>query len=158
MTPEHQVNTEQASDGQSARLRIGIVRALYHEDKTERMLEIAENEADERGMEVSQVLEVPGAHDVALAAKRLLKNDGVDGIVILGIVVKGATDHDEVIAHNISKQLMELSCKYEKPVGFGIMGPNISWAEAEDRIESYAMQAVDAVYDTHQELRKLQRL
>ncbi len=136
-------------------MNIGIVRALYHEDKTQRMLDVARDEAEKRDMNVKHVIEVPGAHDVALAVKQMMRKDTIDGIVTLGIVIKGSTDHDDVIAQNISKQLMEMSCKYEKPVGFGIMGPNISWAQAEDRIESYATQAVDAVYDTHNELQKL---
>lgn len=136
-------------------MRIGIVRALYHSDYTEQMTEVAVEEAEHRDMDVAHVIEVPGAHDVALAVKQLMRKDRIDGVVVLGIVIKGSSAHDEVIAHNISKQLMELSCKFEVPVGFGIMGPNISWAQAEERIESYAKQAVDAVYDTHQELQKI---
>jgi 6,7-dimethyl-8-ribityllumazine synthase len=136
-------------------MNIGIVRALYHEAKTGEMLDVARDEAAKRGMDVKHVIEVPGAHDVALAVKQLMRKDMIDGVVVLGIVIKGATDHDAVIAQNISKQLMEMSCKYEKPVGFGIMGPNISWAQAEDRIGPYARQAVDAVYDTNNELQKL---
>ncbi len=136
-------------------MNIGIVRALYHEDYTQQMLDKAREEAEERGMNVEHVVEVPGAHDVAVAVKKLLAKETIDGVVVLGIVIKGGTDHDEVIAHNISKQLMELTCEYEKPVGFGIMGPNISWAQAEKRIDHYAENAVDAVYDSHNELKDL---
>lgn len=136
-------------------MNIGIVRALYHEDYTQQMVETAKTEAQDRGMTVDHVVEVPGAHDVAVAAKELLQKKKIDGVVALGVVIKGGTDHDEVIMQNVSKQLMELACDYEKPVGFGIMGPNLSWAQAEQRLESYATQAVDAVYDTHHELQRL---
>lgn len=136
-------------------MRIGIVRALYHEQYTQKMLDVAQREAERLGMDVQHVIEVPGAHDVAVAAKKLMEKDDIHGVITLGIVIKGGTDHDDVIASNVSKQLMELACEYEKPVGFGIMGPNISWAQAEQRIESYSKQAVDAVFDTHQELQKL---
>lgn len=136
-------------------MNIGIVRALYHEDYTQQMLDVARDEAQKCGMTVEHVVEVPGAHDVPVAAKTLLEQDDINGVAVLGIVIKGGTDHDEVIAHNVSKQLMELSCQFEKPVGFGIMGPNISWAQAEQRIEHYAAGAVNAVYDSHNALKDL---
>lgn len=137
-------------------MQIGIVRARYHEEYTEEMLDTAQDQAEQRDITVSEVVEVPGAHDIPVAAKTLLAQDDIDGVAVLGIVIKGGTDHDDVIAYNLSKQLMELSCKHEKPVGFGVMGPNLSWAQAEQRTESYARQAVNAVHDTQRSIQHLQ--
>ncbi|MFB6166884.1 MAG: 6,7-dimethyl-8-ribityllumazine synthase [Candidatus Nanohaloarchaea archaeon] len=133
-------------------MRIGIVRARFNEEYTEEMLEAAERKADELGLEVAEVVEVPGSHEVPLAASKLLERDDIDGLAVVGAVIKGATDHDEVIAHNVSKQLLELSTDHGKPVGLGIIGPNVSWSQVEKRTESYAEKAVEAVKDTFEEL------
>jgi len=50
-----------------------------------------------------------------------------------------------VIAYAIAKKLMDLSCEYGKPVSLGISGPNITWQQAEKRIEEYSTRAVDSV-------------
>lgn len=136
-------------------MNIGIVRALFNNDITEAMLTVAEEEADALDLNVVHVLEVPGAHDVALATQKLLQQNRVHGVVALGALIKGATDHDEILAETLAEQLMTLSCEHRKPIGFGIVGPNVSREQAEERVEKYAEQAVKAVYDTHNELKDL---
>ncbi len=95
---------------------------------------------------------MPGSHELPVATARLLQRDDIDGVAVLGAVITGGTDHDAVIAHNVSKQLLELSCDHGKPVGFGVIGPNVSWAQVTQRTEEYAAGAVDAVADTHDAL------
>lgn len=133
-------------------MRIGIVRAFFNEAYTEEMLEAATKEANKLGIQIKYIVEVPGAHEIPIATKKLLKKDDVDGVATLGTVIKGSTDHDEILCKNVSKQLLEISCKYEKPVGLGIIGPNASWSQVEERTEAYAEKSVDAVYDCLNEL------
>lgn len=136
-------------------MRIGIVRARFNEKYTREMLETAEQRARERDLEVVEVVNVPGSHEVPVAAEKLLARDDIDGVVALGAVIRGGTDHDEVIAHNVSKELLELSTRHGKPVGFGIIGPGVSWAQVAKRTDRYAEGAVDAVADTHGELEEI---
>lgn len=133
-------------------IRIGIIRARFNEQYTEEMLSAAKEYASEQDIEVATVVEVPGSHEVPLAAKRLLKQDDIDGVVAVGVIITGATDHDQVLGYNVSKQLLELSCDFEKPVGLGIIGPGVSWAQVEKRTVDYAERAVDAVKETYEEL------
>ncbi|MDY6768953.1 MAG: 6,7-dimethyl-8-ribityllumazine synthase [Candidatus Nanohaloarchaea archaeon] len=133
-------------------MNIGIVRAAFNEDYTDEMLTAAEERAEERGLDVATVVTVPGTHEVPVAAEKLLSRDDIDGVVALGAVIKGATDHDAVICYNVSKQLLELSCDHGKPVGMGIIGPGVSWSQVEQRTADYARRAVDAVQETKEAL------
>nr|EGQ40925.1 MAG: 6,7-dimethyl-8-ribityllumazine synthase [Candidatus Nanosalinarum sp. J07AB56] len=128
-------------------MNIAVVRAEFNQQYTDEMLEAAQNKIEEAEAELRETVEVPGVHEIPLAAARLLRREDIDGVVALGAVIEGATDHDQVIAQNVSKQLIELSCEEEKPVGYGVIGPGVSWAQVEQRTEQYAEEAVEAVVD-----------
>ncbi|MFB6295040.1 MAG: 6,7-dimethyl-8-ribityllumazine synthase [Candidatus Nanohaloarchaea archaeon] len=136
-------------------MKIGIVRAEFNEEYTAEMLDAAEERAADLGLDVATVVTVPGTHEVPVATDKLLSRDDIDAVVTLGAVIKGATDHDAVICYNVSKQLLELSCEYGKPVGMGIIGPDVSWSQVEQRTEGYAKRAVEAVKDTREALDSL---
>lgn len=136
-------------------MNTAIVRARFNEQYTGEMLEAAERYAEEQGIDVTHVVEVPGSHEIPVVAARLLERDDVDGVVALGVIIKGATDHDEVLAYNVSKQLLELSCQHGKPVGLGIIGPGVSWSQVEHRTVQYAEEAVEAIHEVHQRLDSL---
>lgn len=130
-------------------MNIAVVRAEFNEQYTAEMLKTAETRIKQNeDAKLSETVEVPGVHEMPLAAARLLRREDVHGVVALGAVIEGATDHDQVIARNVSKQLMELSCEEEKPVGYGVIGPGVSWAQVEQRTEQYAEEAVEAVLET----------
>lgn len=136
-------------------MNLAIVRARFNEEYTAEMLEAAERYAERQGIDVTHVAEVPGSHEIPVVTAELLAREDVDGVAALGVIIKGATDHDEVLAHNVSKQLLELSCEYGKPVGLGIIGPGVSWSQVEERTEQYAEEAVEAVCEVHEQLEAL---
>ncbi len=124
-----------------SKIKIGIVVAEFNFDITMMMLERAKNYADFLGVEVVKVLKVPGTFDMPLGIKKLLKMDDIEGVVTLGAVIKGETDHHRVIMDNAARKITDLSLDYEKPVALGISGSGESRLQAEARIE----MAKDAV-------------
>ncbi|MBI2661468.1 6,7-dimethyl-8-ribityllumazine synthase [Candidatus Woesearchaeota archaeon] len=128
-----------------AKAGIAIVVSEFNPEITRKMRENAEKHAKKTGIDVKKVVMVPGAFEIPLAVKRLLKNEDISGVVTLGAVIKGDTDHDVVITHSVAKKLLDLSLKYEKPVSLGILGPNITWEQGRKRINEYSERAVDAV-------------
>lgn len=128
-----------------AKANIAIVVSEFNPEITGKMRENAERHAKKLGVNVKQVVMVPGAFEIPLAVKRLLKNDDIAGVVTLGAVIKGGTDHDVVITHSVAKKLLGLSLKHEKPVSLGILGPNITWEQSRKRINEYSERAVEAV-------------
>lgn len=125
--------------------KLGMVVSLFNYEITGEMCKKAYERAKEVGAKIVKVIEVPGSFEIPLAVKQLLEDKNVDGVVTIGTIIKGGTDHDTVVAHSVARKLLDLSCKYNKPVSLGISGPNITWQQSEKRIEEYAIRAVDAV-------------
>ncbi len=125
-------------------MRIAIVVSDFNYDVTSLMLERAKNHLEANAAQLATEVHVPGVYDMALAIKRLLKRKDVDGVVILGAVIKGETLHDEVITHATAQAALRLAVKYDKPVGLGITGPGMTHDQAMERLDN-AKNAVDAV-------------
>jgi len=125
--------------------KIAIVVSKFNEEITIKMKKIAIERAKELKVDVAKVVEVPGAFEIPLAVKRLLEEKEIEGVATIGTIIKGGTDHDKVVAHSVARKLLDLSCKYGKPVSLGISGPNITWQQSKKRINEYATRAVDSV-------------
>lgn len=125
--------------------KLGMVVSMFNYEITGEMAKRAHERAKEMGVKISKVIEVPGSFEIPLAAKELLDDKEIDGVVTIGTIIKGGTDHDNVVAHSVARKLLDLSCEYSKPISLGISGPNITWQQSEKRIEEYAIRAVDSV-------------
>ncbi|MEM2206630.1 MAG: 6,7-dimethyl-8-ribityllumazine synthase [Sulfolobales archaeon] len=136
-------------------VRIAIVVAEFNYDVTYLMLQKALSHADFLGVKVSYVVKVPGSFEIPLAVSKLLLRDDVDAVVTLGAVIQGETKHDEVVAHQAARKIMDLSVQYGKPVSLGIIGPGATRMQALERVEDYARRAVEAAVKSVIRLRKL---
>lgn len=123
---------------------IGIVVSEFNREITERMGKRAINYAISKKIKIKKIVGVPGAYDVPLAAKKLLMDKEIAGVIALGAIVKGETMHDEVIASATAKTLQELALEFRKPVILGIIGPGATHEQAMARADEYAKRAVDA--------------
>ena len=125
---------------------VGLVVAQFNSSVTTDMQAAAEEAAAERGAEIVDVIEVPGAYDAPLAADRLARRDEVDAVAVIGAIVAGDTDHDRVIADAAAQGLTDVSLDRDTPVTFGVSGPGMSGAEARERADKGA-EAVNAAVD-----------
>jgi len=128
----------------AGRMRIGIICSEYNFDITQMMLERAKEHAKFLDVDVAKVVMTPGVYDIPLAVKILLKDKTIDGVVSIGAVIEGETEHDQIVIGQAARKLTDLAVEYEKPVGLGISGPGMSRLQAEDRIER-AKDAVESV-------------
>ena len=131
--------------------RIGIVCSEFNFDITQMMLERAKEHARFLDADVTKVIMVPGVFDMPLAIKTLLKDKGIDGVVTIGAVIEGETEHDQVVIGQAARKITDLAVEFEKPVGLGISGPGMSRLQAADRIE----RAKDAVESVVKQLKML---
>ena len=115
-------------------IRLGIVASQFHNEIMEEMVKEAQTRAKKLGVKVEQIIRVPGAFDIPLAVKRLLPMSSIDGVVTLGCVIKGETDHDVLVATIPAHMILKLSLQYNKPVTLGITGPNQNEEQAIARI------------------------
>ena len=115
-------------------MKIGIVVSqTYWEDITKPMLDLAEKTAHKHEFE-TEVIKVPGSFDIPLFVKKFLQQEDIAGVVTLGVVVEGKTDHDGVISYTVGKSLIELSLEFNKPVVLGINGPKMTRQQGIERI------------------------
>ncbi len=137
---------------QSDKYKIGIVVSDTYKDITSAMLAVAKEHAKFLGADVVRVIEVPGSFEVPLAVKTIFEKENVQGIVTLGAVIEGDTDHDSIVAQNAARKIMDLSLEYNKPVGLGISGPKMTRNDALKRIDKFGRSTVEAV------IKQIQRL
>ena len=137
-----------------ALMKIGIVVSEFNYDITMMMLERAKAHAEFLEVEVRKIVNVPGTFDMPLAVKKLLEREDIDGVVTLGAVIEGETDHDEVVISHASRKIADLSLQYDKPVSLGITGPGMSRLQAEERIER-AKAAVESVVKMYKRLKEI---
>lgn len=135
-------------------VNIGVVASEFNYDITYAMVELAKEHADFLGAKVTKVLKVPGTFDMPLGVKNLLEDNAIDGVVTLGAVIEGETDHDEIIMQHAARKMVDLSLEYNKPVALGISGPGMSRLEAHTRVK-YAKRAVESVVKMLQRLKKV---
>tara|TARA_Y100000588_G_C14130616_1_gene871424 strand:+ start:535 stop:930 length:396 start_codon:yes stop_codon:yes gene_type:complete len=126
-------------------MNLGVVCGSFHRKEVERMLEYAKDESSKKNWEIVDISWVPGAMESPLALERMLKRDDVHGAVVLGIIERGETDHGLVMGQSITKAIIELQIKHNKPIGLGIIGPGAEPKHIEPRLESHARAAVGAV-------------
>lgn len=126
------------------KIRLGIVVSEFNYDITYMMLQRVLDHVEFLGATVEKVLKVPGAFDMPLAIKKLLGMDEIDAVVTLGTVLKGDTDHDQVVAQHAARKMMDLALEYGKPVTLGVSGPGVTRAEATERIDEYAKRSVES--------------
>ncbi len=89
-----------------------------------------------------------------LVLKRMLKRNDVDGVAILGAVIKGDTSHDELITAPIAAAAVQLALQFDKPVGLGITGPGMDRMQALDRIDN-AKNEIESVVRLSKALQEL---
>ncbi|WP_188880883.1 6,7-dimethyl-8-ribityllumazine synthase [Halarchaeum grantii] len=124
---------------------LGLVVAEFNRSVTGGMEEAALSAAADADATVAETVRVPGAYDAPLVADRLARRADVDAVAVLGAIVTGDTDHDQVIGHAIAEKLTDVSLERDVPVTLGVMGPGMSGAEARERVEKGADAVVAAV-------------
>jgi 6,7-dimethyl-8-ribityllumazine synthase len=119
------------------------------------MLGNAKKQAKKMDAMITYVCYVPGSYDMPVIVQELLKKKDVDAAVTLGAVIKGETNHDEIVAENAARLIADLSVKHSKPVALGITGPNMSFKQAKDRSEIVPVRAVISAVSMATRIKKI---
>jgi 6,7-dimethyl-8-ribityllumazine synthase len=127
------------------RFKIAIVQAVFHKSELEVMLKAAKQQAQEIELDVVDTRSVPGSMELPIVVDHLLNKAEVDGVVALGIIEKGETAHGRVMADAVVSRLIDIQLRLKKPIGIGILGPEIMPSQIPPRLEGYAKAAVRAV-------------
>ena len=103
--------------------RFGIVLSRFNDFIGERLLEGAIDTLTRHGVERSQieVIRVPGAFEMPLAAKTMANSKRYDALIALGVVMRGETPHFEYVAGRCAAGLSQVSVEFNMPLGFGVL-------------------------------------
>jgi 6,7-dimethyl-8-ribityllumazine synthase len=114
--------------------RVAVVASRFNEPIVKKLVDGALEALLKYGVvfEDIDVVWVPGAWELPLAARWLLASERYDGIVAVGAVIRGDTAHFDYIAGEASKGLAEASAESETPIGFGVLTTDTE-EQAEER-------------------------
>ena len=100
-------------------VRIGIAAARWNQAITDRLVDGAVRRLGELGAEVI-VLRVPGALELPVASKKLAEA-GCDAVVAIGTVVKGETDHYDIVVRESAQGITRVALDTGVPVANAIL-------------------------------------
>ena len=103
--------------------RIVVVASRFNEPVVKKLVEGALDALVKHGVTFDDidVVWVPGAWELPLAARLLLNSERYDGLVAVGAVIRGETSHFDFIAGEASRGLADVSAQSETPVAFGVL-------------------------------------
>ncbi len=108
-------------DGQG--LRVAIVTARFNEFVTRRLLEGAQDTLLRHGVRNDDIVLtwVPGSFELPVVAKTLGLTGQYDAIICLGAVIRGETDHYEMVANQAAAGIGAAGRETGVPTIFGVL-------------------------------------
>lgn len=109
-----------------SQFRIAIAVSRYNSDITEKLLDGAREALKKAGVKTKniEVVYTPGAFEIPLACERFAKSGKYSGIIALGCIIRGETDHDFHLARAVTDALMDIGLRYTLPIGLGVLTVN----------------------------------
>jgi 6,7-dimethyl-8-ribityllumazine synthase len=103
--------------------KFAIIVSRFNEFITARLLEGAIDaivRSDGKKDDID-VIRVPGAFEIPLAAKRTAMSKKYDAIICLGAVIRGETPHFDYVAGEVTKGIALLNLEFAFPITYGII-------------------------------------
>ena len=104
-------------------LRVGVVVSRFNDAITGALLTGALEALSEAGVtdDGAIVVSVPGAFEIAGAARALAEAGRVDAVVCLGAVIRGDTEHFTFVAAAAQEGILRVNLDTGVPVTFGVL-------------------------------------
>lgn len=133
-------------------VRIAVVAARWNGFLVEPMLAEVIKALAEVGAPAAEIVRVPGAFELPVAAKRAVASRRFDAVLCLGAVIRGDTPHFDFVAGEAARGIQAVAVQTGIPVLFGVLTTN-TLAQAEERADplrankgrEFALGAVETV-------------
>jgi 6,7-dimethyl-8-ribityllumazine synthase len=116
--------------------RFAIVSARFYADLADWLEGGARRGLLDCGVSESDIelVPVPGCFEIPLVARRLIVGGELDGVVALGVVIRGDTPHFDYVAGECARGIMSVQLATGVPIGFGVLTTE-NLAQAEERAD-----------------------
>ena len=121
-----------AIDG--AAFRVGIVAARFNERLVDGLIASAQTMFRAAGVLAANIIliRVPGSGELPFGVQMLLERHQLDVCLALGVIIKGGTMHDQLVAEAAQQGLLRVGLDAKTTVIVGVVTAN-DLAQAEDR-------------------------
>lgn len=104
-------------------LKIAIVISRFNEFMSGKLLDGALDALRRTGASDDDIVvaKVPGAYELPQAAAKMAASGKYDGILCLGVLIRGATPHFDYLAAEAAKGIAATALKSGVPVTFGVL-------------------------------------
>jgi 6,7-dimethyl-8-ribityllumazine synthase len=107
----------------AANLSFAIVAARWNGDITNRLIDgalqaIVKHGGNENSITIARV---PGSFEIPLASRKLALTEKFDAIIAVGTLLKGETDHYQLVANELASGLSRVMDETGVPVTFGVI-------------------------------------
>ena len=104
-------------------LSLAIIVSRFNDFISSKLVEGALDALKRHGMDEEKLtlVKVPGAFEIPMTARHLVKTGKYDAIICLGAVIRGATPHFDYVAAEVSKGIASVSLESDIPITFGVL-------------------------------------
>jgi 6,7-dimethyl-8-ribityllumazine synthase len=102
---------------------IAIVASRFNELVTQQLLDGAIDALERHSAEECDydVYYVPGAFELPAVVRKLADTERYDGILALGVLIRGDTDHYDMLAAEVTKGVAQTALHTDTPVSYGVL-------------------------------------
>lgn len=103
--------------------KVGIVVSRWNSSITEKMLNGALSVLKGNGVSEDNIIvaRCPGSFELPLAVQSLMNSKELDGVIALGVVIRGGTPHFEYVCDAVTRGILEINLKKKRPIAFGVL-------------------------------------
>ncbi|MCP9489137.1 MAG: 6,7-dimethyl-8-ribityllumazine synthase [Solirubrobacteraceae bacterium MAG38_C4-C5] len=102
-------------------MTFAIVVARFYEDLADRLVAGAREVFETDGAHAVDVLTVPGAFELPLAALYAARSGRYAGVACLGAVIRGETDHYDFVCGEAARGVQDVALRSGVPCAFGVL-------------------------------------
>jgi 6,7-dimethyl-8-ribityllumazine synthase len=104
-------------------IKVAVIVSLFNQFITGRLKDGCVAHLIEKGVPAEHItiIEVPGAFELPLVAKKLIQTIQYDVVIALGAVIRGDTGHYDYVCQQVSSGCQQVALEMERPVIFGVL-------------------------------------
>ncbi len=106
-----------------ARQRYAIVVADWNSEITYAMAQGAVNTFLKHGVQADNIdlIHVPGTVELTYGAARIMKEERIDAVIVIGCVIQGETPHFDYVCQSVTQGVATLNAQGKVPVIFSVL-------------------------------------